>query len=107
MGPAAPRRRRLRRARAGAHHRRRGVGGVYPPQPAPSSTLRETAHGDSFERALELIDKMRAGEVDLLLIHGANPRFELPAAAGFAQAAARAPFVVTFSPFVAATAVAG
>jgi len=82
------------------------VGGVYLSQPAPSSTLRETAHGDSFERALELIDKMRAGEVDLLLIHGANPRFELPAAAGFAQAAARVPFVVTFSPFVDETAVA-
>jgi anaerobic selenocysteine-containing dehydrogenase len=47
---------------------------------------------------------MKAGEVDVLLIHGANPVFELETA-GFAEAIARVPYVVSFSPFVDETAV--
>jgi len=48
---------------------------------------------------------MKAGEVDLLLIHGANPIFELPTTAGFAEAAARVPYIISFSPFVNETVV--
>ncbi len=80
-------------------------GGVFLSQPGPTPTLRQTPAVDSFERVLDLIARMKAGEVDLLLIHGANPLFELPAAAGFAEAIARVPYVVSFSPFVDETAV--
>jgi anaerobic selenocysteine-containing dehydrogenase len=81
------------------------VGGVFLSQPGPTAALRQTASVDTFDRVLELIDRMKAGEIDLLLVHGANPLFELPAATGFAEAIQRVPFVVSFSPFVDETAV--
>ncbi len=52
-----------------------------------------------------MIGKMKAGEIDMLLIHGTNPIFELPPAAGFAEAITQVPFVISFSPFVDETAV--
>ncbi len=48
---------------------------------------------------------MRAGDIQILFVHGCNPVFELPAAAGFAEAMAEVPFVVSFSPFVDETSV--
>jgi len=81
------------------------VGGVFLSQPGPTAALRQTPAVDSFDRVQELIDRMRAGEIDLLLIHGANPLFELPTAAGFAEAIQRVPFVVSFSSFVDETSV--
>jgi len=81
------------------------VGGVFLSHPGLTGALRQTPPADSFDRVLELIARMKAGEIDLLLVHGANPAFELPAAAGFAEAIARVPFVVSFSPFVDETAV--
>jgi anaerobic selenocysteine-containing dehydrogenase len=57
-----------------------------------------------FADIMDLISRMKAGEIDLLLIHGANPLYELPPAAGFAEAIASVPFVVSFSPFVDETA---
>jgi anaerobic selenocysteine-containing dehydrogenase len=80
------------------------VGGVFLSSPGPTAALRETARTDSFARVTELIDRMGSGEVDLLLVLGANPAFELPAAAGFTEAAARVPYLVSFSPFVDETA---
>lgn len=81
------------------------LGGVYLSQPVPAASLPAAPPPDSFQSVQVLIDRMKAGEVDLLLIHGANPVFELPAAAGFAEAIARVPYVVSFSPFVDETAV--
>ncbi|HET7011993.1 MAG TPA: molybdopterin-dependent oxidoreductase, partial [Anaerolineales bacterium] len=83
------------------------VGGVFQSQPGPTVELRQgqAPSVDSFDRALDLIGRMKGGEIDLLLIHGANPMFELPASAGFAEAIRRVPFVVSFSPFVDETAV--
>ncbi len=81
------------------------LGGVFLSHPGLTAALRQTPPTDSFDRVLDLIARMKAGEIDLLLIHGANPAFELPAAAGFAEAIARVPFVVSFSPFVDETAV--
>jgi anaerobic selenocysteine-containing dehydrogenase len=75
------------------------VGGVFLSQPGPTAALREAAPVDSFGHVQDLIDRMKAGEIDLLLIHGANPLFELPAAAGFTEAVQQVPFVVSFSPF--------
>jgi anaerobic selenocysteine-containing dehydrogenase len=81
------------------------VGGVFLSQPAPTAAFRQTPLVNSFERVLDLIERMKAGEIDLLLIHGANPLFELPAAVGFAEAIQRVPFVVSFSSFVDETSV--
>ena len=51
------------------------VGGVFQSQPGPTVEFRQAPSVDSFEHALDLIDRMKGGEIDLLLIHGANPMF--------------------------------
>jgi anaerobic selenocysteine-containing dehydrogenase len=51
-----------------------------------------------------LIDKMAGGGIEVLFVDG-NPLFELPVAAGFAEALARAPLVVSFASVVDETAV--
>ena len=81
------------------------TGGVFLSQPVPSAKLPQPQQVDSFERALDLITRMKAGDIDLLLIHGANPIYELPSATGIAEAMAQVPFIVSFSPFVDETAV--
>ncbi len=81
------------------------VGGVFLSQQGPSATFRLIGRPGSFGDVLALIDRMKNGEVELLLIHGANPVFELPASAGFKEALANVPFVISFSPFVDETAV--
>jgi anaerobic selenocysteine-containing dehydrogenase len=78
-------------------------GGLYLSQPSygedfvppPLSTYAEVG---------ALIDDMAAGRVQVLLVHSANPVFELPPGAGFAEALANVPFVVSFSPTVDETA---
>ena len=76
------------------------VGGVYLSPPGPSAALRETPLVRSFAQVQEAIDRMRAGEVDLVMFHDANPIFDLPAASGIAEAVARVPAVISFSSFV-------
>jgi anaerobic selenocysteine-containing dehydrogenase len=86
--------------------RRLGLpGGVYLTPATPTETLPAAPPPDPFSAVQSLIAKMKAGAVDILLIHGANPVFELPPAAGFAEALAQVPFVVSFYPFVNETAV--
>lgn len=87
------------------------LGGVFLSQPGPTAALRQTpvsgAHAEgvfSYASILDLVDRMERGQVDLLLIHGANPAFELPQAAGFIDAIRRVPFVVSFGSFVDETA---
>ena len=50
-----------------------------------------------------LLEKMKSGEIKVLLVHGANPIFDLPASAGLNQGF-KAPFVVSFNPMVDETA---
>jgi anaerobic selenocysteine-containing dehydrogenase len=80
-------------------------GGVFLAAPAPTASLRKKPPVNNFEDVTNLIARMNAGEIDLLLVHGTNPIYELPAASGFAEAITRVPFVVSFSPFVDETAV--
>jgi anaerobic selenocysteine-containing dehydrogenase len=80
-------------------------GGVFLSSPGPSAALRQNPPVNTFDDVMDLIRRMKAGEIDLLFVHGANPMYELPAAAGFAEAIARVPYVVSFSPFVDETAV--
>src|SRR3989337_1588527 len=76
------------------------VGGVYLSHPGPSAALRETPLVQSFTQVQEAIDRMRAGEVDLVMFHNTNPIFDLPPASGIAEAVARVPAVISFSSFV-------
>ncbi|MGB7094173.1 MAG: molybdopterin dinucleotide binding domain-containing protein, partial [Anaerolineales bacterium] len=80
------------------------VGGVFLSQPGPTAAFRQNPKIDSFERVADLIERMKSGDIDLLLIHGTNPLYELPASAGFADAIARVPYVISFSSFVNETA---
>jgi molybdopterin-containing oxidoreductase family iron-sulfur binding subunit len=47
----------------------------------------------SDEAVLSLVERMRAGAVQALIVHGANPAHTLPSAVGFADAAKRVPFI--------------
>ena len=80
-------------------------GGVFLSSPVPVDTLPSAGPPDSFQAMQALIERMQSGEVEMLLIHGTNPLFELPAAAGFAEAIRQVPFVVSFSSFIDETAV--
>ncbi|MGH9490694.1 MAG: hypothetical protein ACRD17_09305, partial [Terriglobales bacterium] len=46
---------------------------------------------------LALCDDMRAGKVQAMVIYGTNPAYTLPAAAGFADALAKVPYVVVIA----------
>ncbi len=76
------------------------VGGVFLSQPGPTATFRQTPKADSFAYVSDLVERMNSGDIDLLLIYGTNPVFELPTSMGFEEAIARVPFVISFSPFV-------
>lgn len=80
-------------------------GGMFLSNPGPTAALRQNPPVNTFDEVMDLIRRMKAGEIDLLLLHSANPLYELPAAAGFFEAIARVPFVVSFSPVVDETAV--
>lgn len=80
-------------------------GGVFLSNLGPTAALRQKPAVHTFDEMMDLIARMKAGEVDLLFVHSTNPLFELPASAGFAEAIARVPFVVSFSQFVDETAV--
>jgi anaerobic selenocysteine-containing dehydrogenase len=81
------------------------VGGVFLSQPGPTAAFRQTPETDSFDSVTNLVERMNSGEIDLLLIYGANPVYELPASSGFAEAIAQVPYVISFNPFVDETAV--
>jgi anaerobic selenocysteine-containing dehydrogenase/Fe-S-cluster-containing dehydrogenase component len=51
----------------------------------------------SYRAALALVDLMKTDNVGVLLLHGTNPVYSLPPAAGFAEALERVPFVVSFA----------
>lgn len=68
--------------------------------PTPLVKRRATALAD----AQKLIAQMQSGQVDVLLVHGANPVYELPPKLGFLDALKKVPFVVSFAPLVDETA---
>ncbi len=53
-----------------------------------------------FADISRLVERMRAGEIDVLILHDVNPAFTLPAELGFSEALAKVPFVVSLSPFL-------
>ncbi len=62
----------------------------------PDSSVGQTS---TYRDMLDLIDAMNGDRVELLILHDVNPLFTLPAAAGFAAALSRVPFVVSLSSF--------
>ena len=88
------------------------VNGGMPGMPGGMSLSAETAAPkqfvkpqlSTFSNMLALLGKMKAGIVKVLLVIGSNPAYELPLQAGFAEALAKVPFVVSFAPIVDETA---
>ena len=80
-------------------------GGVYLSQDSPLPSLPIAPPPSSFDSVTDLIGNMKNGNVDLLIISGANPLYDVPKAAGFQEAIQRVPYVASFSPFVDETAV--
>ncbi len=72
-------------------------GGVFV---APAAPL-EGAEGApaSLQEMRAFIDRLNSGKVKVLLIHGTNPVFELPAALGFEEALGQVPQVISFATF--------
>lgn len=63
---------------------------VWPDQNRLPNTLTDAA---------ALVEKMKAGKVKVLFVHGVNPVFEFPAALDFAGALANVPLVISFASF--------
>lgn len=79
-----------------------GTGGMSLTPEAPELAAPPVS---TYADALALVQRMNNGEVDVLLVHGANPVFELPASAGLADALQKVPYIVSFSSIVDETAV--
>ena len=50
-----------------------------------------------YRALLELADAMRAGEIDVAILHDVNPVYTMPSGANFSEALANVPFVVSTS----------
>ncbi|GMR09314.1 MAG: molybdopterin-dependent oxidoreductase [Anaerolineae bacterium] len=86
-------------------HRLGREGGVFLPQEVPAEPFSLPVPVSTFSEVENLIERMQAGEVELMLIHSSNPVYDLPGWSGFQEALAKVPTVVSFSPFVDETAV--
>ena len=71
-------------------------GMVFNPPPA----IRAVERRASFQTMRNLIEDARAGDIDLLVVNGANPAFTLPRIAGFMDALASIPAIVSLSSFL-------
>ena len=80
-------------------------GGVFMPQPVPAERFTWPAPTSNLTEVLDLVERMRSGDIEILMFHGANPIYELPAWVGFKEAMEEVPLVISFSPFVDETAV--
>ncbi|MEJ2734400.1 MAG: molybdopterin dinucleotide binding domain-containing protein [Anaerolineae bacterium] len=72
-------------------------------EPPPSNLAKGSI--SSFTDVQALIETMRGGKVEVLLVHGANPSYDLPEKAGFLDAVSQVPHVVSFNSLVDETAV--
>ncbi|MGI9591818.1 MAG: molybdopterin-dependent oxidoreductase, partial [Myxococcota bacterium] len=59
--------------------------------------LAPVAAGSSYDDVRKLVKDMQGGGVSLLLVHGANPVYSLPASLGFGAALEKVGFVVSFA----------
>ncbi len=54
---------------------------------------------NNYADLVGLVDRMKAGLVKVLFVHGINPLFELPVSSGFNEALANVPLVISFATF--------
>lgn len=69
---------------------------VFNPPPVVGSPRRQA----SYRTMLELAEAARAGRIEILILNKTNPVFALPAAAGFREALAGIPLIVSLSSFM-------
>jgi anaerobic selenocysteine-containing dehydrogenase len=81
------------------------VAGTAQMSPDPPLPALVRSRISPYSDVLDLVDRMRAGDVQMLLIHGANPAYDLPPGSGFSDALSNVPTVVSFAPLVDETAV--
>lgn len=74
-------------------------GGLSLPPETPHPALARPG-ASSWAEMEGLIERMRAGQVQVLLVHGANPAYDLPPQVGFSEAIKNVPFVVSFNSLV-------
>ena len=73
-------------------------GGVRFNPPPPIEDLQTVSEASSFTDWQQLARRLVDGQFQVVLVHGANPVFDL-AGLGFKEALARVPFVVSFASF--------
>ncbi|MGC8857023.1 MAG: molybdopterin-dependent oxidoreductase, partial [Anaerolineae bacterium] len=72
-------------------------GGVFFSAPSPfADSYHQPAN---VQEMAAFIEKMRAGEIKVLFVHGVNPVFDLPPALGFEEALKSVPLVISFATF--------
>jgi len=72
-------------------------GGVFL---TPAAPLSDAYHRPANAKELSaFIERMAAGKIKALFVHGVNPLFEIPAALGFAAALAKVETVISFASF--------
>jgi anaerobic selenocysteine-containing dehydrogenase len=77
-------------------------GVVFNPTPAGQVSHPRQA---SYRTMTELAEGARRGNIDVLIVNGTNPVFTLPPSAGFSDALAEIPLIVSLSSFMDETAV--
>ena len=80
-------------------------GGLAVSPDTPSESLVTAAIPSSYADVQALTERMKAGQVQVLMVHGTNPVFEMPEATGFREALGQVPFVASFAPCADETAV--
>jgi anaerobic selenocysteine-containing dehydrogenase len=81
------------------------TGGIIPAADYSSLNLNLVpAKASSFVDMFNLIQQMEAGQIQALLVYGANPVYDLPEQTGFQAALAKVPFVASFAPIMDETA---
>ena len=71
---------------------------VFNPEPAFGRGPRDRQA--SYRTMLELAEDARRGRIEVLILNNTNPVFALPAAAGFTEALAEIPLIVSLSSFM-------
>ncbi|MEX2606304.1 MAG: molybdopterin-dependent oxidoreductase, partial [Kiritimatiellia bacterium] len=67
--------------------------------PAPAGTVSHP-HQATYRTLLELAESAQQGNIEVLIINGTNPVFNLPSAAGFREALDKIPLIVSLSSFM-------
>ena len=66
----------------------------------PESAINDSSSNHySVQDIQQLIEKMKAGQVKVLMVHGVNPIFEVPKSYGFAEALKEVDLVISFASF--------